>query len=253
MKHYIIMAIPYLVQLACLIHIIRYKKDTFWIWIIIMVPYLGGVIYFFMEILPAIKISKKTIDIYEGLTNFIKPNVKLEKAKQKMLYASTYQNAIEYADALSFAEKYDEALDIYSGQKKTFYINDPELIFKIAFVLYKLGKNEEAMKEITNLKKDNEIAFEKNHWNKLYLLIFENLSDNDNIKKEYNKIREVKKDHSIDLLYLNYLKKIEDLIQLESIISNLEKEKQFLDENGIRYDRKFYRDAFKIGKALPGK
>ncbi len=51
---YLLIALPYLLQLLCIIHIVRTGRNTSWIWLIIFVPYVGGVAYLLVEVLPTL-------------------------------------------------------------------------------------------------------------------------------------------------------------------------------------------------------
>ena len=51
---YLLLALPYLLQLLCIIHVLKTGRNTSWIWLIIFLPYVGGLAYLVVEVLPTL-------------------------------------------------------------------------------------------------------------------------------------------------------------------------------------------------------
>ena len=93
---YALLFLPYALQLLCLVHILKTHRESFWIWIIIMIPYAGGIAYLLVELLPQALSRRKLERLHDSV---VKPGSKLKALRQKAHYSPTHGNQIEYADA----------------------------------------------------------------------------------------------------------------------------------------------------------
>src|SRR5215813_8376547 len=53
-----------ILQAVALIHFIRRRPDTYWLWIIIFLGPLGAAVYIFIEVLPDIGLLKQSFDVF---------------------------------------------------------------------------------------------------------------------------------------------------------------------------------------------
>ncbi len=248
MIRYVFLALPYLLQLLCLIHILKSHKDTFWIWIIIMIPYAGGIAYLLVELLPSVISRRRVYKIQNKIANIIRPGKNLETLHQNSIFSPTHENLMDYADALYNNGNFDKALDIYTKQNNGIFKNDPNLIYKISLSLYYLNKYKDALQILLPLKTKNSNI--KIKIDLLYLLIIENFEEHEKIKNEYEIAIKKNQDKEITIQYIKYLAYKSDKTELDVIFRNLHSEEDNLKARRINYNRKVYIDAFKIEKSI---
>ncbi len=241
-----ILFLPYLLQLLCIVHVIKTHRNTYWIWIIIGVPYAGGLAYLLIEMLPDLLSASKMDTVKDTLVGLIKPDEKFEIIRQKAMYSSTHKNMIEYADALMARNSFTEALGIYTDQNKGAFLNDQELIYRIALAEYSLGNHEKALEHIAALMKSSSSFAKKSRENLLYLLIIEQLKDRDAVKDEYIKTLRLIQNNSIELQYIDFLLRIGDTGELLSLFAKIHLDEQSMKINKFRYDRRFYNSVYRI-------
>ncbi len=242
--------IPYLFQLACIIHIIKNRKSTLWLWIIIMIPYIGGIAYLIIELLPEIFASNELSKAKNSIVNIVKPNLKFEILEEKAKSSSTYTNMVNYADALMDKGRVEEALEIYRNQNRGSFLNDPDLLYRIAGALYSLEKYDEALENINSIfDKDESLNTHKKE-NILYLAIIGKIREPDFVKKEYTKILDKSYDNEIQLAYIRYLIAQKDSGELKNIFEKLHSDEKSLKYSNIWYDKAFYRSVYRLEREL---
>jgi len=247
----IFLLLPYALQLLCIIHIIRAHRNMYWLWIVIAVPYVGGLVYLAVELLPDLLSGKGIDQVRDTLADFIKPGEKFEIIRQKAMYSSTYKNMIEYADALLAKNMAAEALGIYTDQNKGAFLDDPELAYRIALALYKTGDYANAMERLGALMKTSASFERKSRENLLRLMILEKTRDAAFVKAEYQKTLQRIQNNSIELPYIEFLIKTNDRGELKSIFEKIRGDEQSMRINRVRYDRNFYAAAYRLERSIP--
>lgn len=247
----IFLLLPYALQLLCIIHIIRAHRSMYWLWIVIAVPYVGGLVYLAVELLPDLLSGKGIDQVRDTLADFIKPGEKFEIIKQKAMYSSTYKNMIEYADALMAKNMAAEALEIYTEQNKGAFLDDPELAYRIALALYKTGDYANALERLNALMKTSASFERKSRENLLRLMILEKTLDAAAVKAEYQKTLQRIQNNSIELPYIEFLIKTDDRDELKNIFEKIRGDEQSMRINRVRYDRNFYAAAYRLERSIP--
>src|SRR5215471_10316761 len=103
--------ISIVLQVICVLHCIRRGTQQKWIWLIVFVPYIGSIAYFFSEILP----KRSTGDWQEGLSSlFVSPTARIRRLEQNLQFANTFNNRVLLANAYMLSGRMDEAIELYS-------------------------------------------------------------------------------------------------------------------------------------------
>lgn len=250
MMGYVLLALPYILQLFCIVHVLKAHRDSYWIWIIIMLPFVGGIAYLIVEILPSLVSRRSVYRLRENIANALVPGKKLEQIRQKALYTPTHGNMVEYADALLQNGEYAKALDILQEQAQGIFSEDAGLIHKKAHAHYGLRQYDEAMETVLRLRDKTSSSFSASGDIALYLRILEKLNDVDSVKNEYEAYIQKAQDNELVLQYLNYLLAVHDNVKAEALLDRLRVEEASLKLHRIVYDRSFYKKAYAMGKNL---
>ncbi|MBQ3800986.1 MAG: PLDc N-terminal domain-containing protein, partial [Treponema sp.] len=73
MLFYLVSALPYILQLLLIIHIIRNGKPFLWLWLIVFLPYIGGIVYLVMEVLPDLRSGGSVSRMGAAVANAVNP------------------------------------------------------------------------------------------------------------------------------------------------------------------------------------
>ncbi len=242
--------IPYVLQLLCIVHIIKTRRNTYWIWIIVILPYVGGLAYVLIEILPTIASRGNTASIRNTVSNFLNPNQGFEVLRQRAKYSPTHKNIIEYADALMERKEYDKALATYTEQNAGAFLDDPELLYRIANAHFNRGDYDETLRVLSVLKGKSSSYDKYSRENLLYLLTIEKTRDFQYVKTEYQRIMNTIRNNSIEIPYLDFLLRNDDFEEMKAVIERIQDDERAMIVNNSRYDRKFYREASKYKKRM---
>lgn len=135
--HYITIAM----QVLCGIHCLKRGK-TGWLWIIIFLPVVGSLIYFFMEILPSRRISKPNIDV----SAFVNPGGKIKKLEENLRFTDTFNNRMLLADAYLTSGQTDKAVELYESSLTGAFSENEHALAQLVIAYYQLERYSDAIK-----------------------------------------------------------------------------------------------------------
>lgn len=152
----ILALIPYLIQLLLIIHCIKTGRSG-WLWLIVFLPYIGGIVYIIMNVIPDIKESRIINNFGDSLDNTFRPNNKIITLQKLVKKQETITNIIALADAYSDAGNQEEALKLYNECLSGPYEHDSEIEFRIVKTYLKSENYDEAKKALNRYKENNTI------------------------------------------------------------------------------------------------
>ena len=156
--HLIILALPYILQLALIIHIIKTNKPFYWLYLIIFIPYLGGAAYILLELLPAVLSSREIRRAGENLARTLNPSAELKKLEEQLKNQDTVNNRSALAQAYIEAERFTDALPLLQSCLTGPFADNASLLFLNAQALYGSGRVEEAAAIIEKLQKKHALS-----------------------------------------------------------------------------------------------
>lgn len=158
MMYFLLALIPYAVQLFFIIHIIKNRKPFYWLFAILLLPYIGGLVYFFVHILPDLGKNKAARKIGKTIAETINPLGEVNRLLDVVKAQDTIANRLLLAQAYSDAQLYPEAIDWYIKCLEGPYKNDRTILFPLAHT-YFLNNQVDKAQEITS-ELEKEKAFE---------------------------------------------------------------------------------------------
>lgn len=155
---YIFAFLPYIFQLLLIIHMIKRNKPFVWLWLIVFLPYIGGLVYFIMEVLPELIHSQSVSNMGSAIDGRFHPNKKIEDLERLVKRQGTISNIVQLADAYSEAGNYEKAVELYKSCLQGPYEHDGEIQFKIVNSLFRAGNIPFAQEALKIFKEHNEIS-----------------------------------------------------------------------------------------------
>ena len=155
---YIFAFLPYIFQLLLIIHMIKRNKPFVWLWLIVFLPYIGGIVYFIMEVLPELIHSQSVSNMGSAIDGRFHPNKKIEDLERLVKRQGTISNIVQLADAYSEAGNYEKAVELYKSCLQGPYEHDGEIQFKIVNSLFRAGNIPFAQEALRIFKEHNEIS-----------------------------------------------------------------------------------------------
>ena len=104
-------AIIIVLQAICVIHCLKNKTSNNWIWLIVFLPVIGCLIYFFSEILTRNQLR----NFQSGFGEIFSPSGSIKKLEDNLRFSDTFQNRVSLADAYMMNRQYDKAVELYES------------------------------------------------------------------------------------------------------------------------------------------
>ena len=234
---YIFAFLPYIFQLLLIIHMIKRNKPFVWLWLIVFLPYIGGLVYFIMEVLPELIHSQSVSNMGSAIDGRFHPNKKIEDLERLVKRQGTISNIVQLADAYSEAGNYEKAVELYKSCLQGPYEHDGEIQFKIVNSLFRAGNIPFAQEALRIFKEHNEISNQEQ-------AIIEIL-----VNQDFAKLQDIFDNTSNFEVGYNLVKhylEIEDLDKAEAIVEEMKE---------IRIEYPMYKSGqnaiwFKLSKRL---
>ncbi|MDR2897923.1 MAG: hypothetical protein LBU99_03840 [Spirochaetaceae bacterium] len=159
---FILMLITYVIQLLLIIHIMKNSRPYYWILVIIWIPYIGGIAYFLVEILPGLSRNANVRTMGNRLVSSINPMGEINRLKEQTAMQDTVSNRLLLAEAYGNAGMYTEAIDLYKSCLTGPYAKDRSILFPLAESYFHNGSITEARTILDDLEKEKPFtAFEE--------------------------------------------------------------------------------------------
>ena len=143
------------IQVAFAIHAVRTGRELFWVFIIVFIPAIGCVIYFFTQILPDLEQSQVAKKAGDSLVKAIDPQRELRRRKTDLEVTDTIENRIKLADECIEMRYFDEAISLLQTCDKNTHQNDPHILLRLAKAQFGDGQFDATKRTLERLIKVN--------------------------------------------------------------------------------------------------
>ena len=205
-----IFMLPMIVQALFIIHVIKTGRSTSWIYLLVFLPFAGGIAYLVVELIPSM-FNRRSVDrAVESIGDFWRPGGRIERMEDLALHSPTFKNVSALGDTYLDLGRYADAARVYRGCLKPPFENNDVYLYKLAFAYYKrveFEKADEVMEKISLIGLGKLKAQEKLLRGK----IFEGMERWDDAKKFYHDASLKSSDLSYRFEYGLYLKRTGDL------------------------------------------
>lgn len=102
-----------LLQILCIVHVIRNKRNQLWIGALMFLPVASAVAYLVVEVLPGFRTHRHVRIAQASVVAKLDPEREVRAARDALELADTAANRIRLADALADLDRHGEALPVY--------------------------------------------------------------------------------------------------------------------------------------------
>ena len=135
-----------------IIHVLRHRRQTWWILCILLFPLLGSVFYFLYEVVPGSREQRAVLKIGSDIVKAIQPDKELQRRAAEMEVCGSIANRVSFAAACTERGMFDEAIRIYRGAREGQYQNAPDLLLGLARAYYFNNQFPEARATLAELR-----------------------------------------------------------------------------------------------------
>jgi hypothetical protein len=140
-----------LIQIACVVHLIRNHRNNLWLWAIIMLPIAGSAAYLVVEILPGLFQRREVRAVKAAAVKRLDPDRELRAARAAVDVADTAATRTALADALAEAGHWGESVRHYREAMAKSPGKDRAARFKLARACLEAGHAAEARRLLEEL------------------------------------------------------------------------------------------------------
>jgi hypothetical protein len=137
-------------------HVVKTGQDTFWLWIIIMSPPLGGLAYLVIVVIPGLFRGSTARKGAKAAREALDPHRDYREAKAAVDDSPTVHNRMRLAAAATELGRHDEAEALYREAAQGVHAEDPALRLGRAKALIELGRPGEALPLLEAIERDGE-------------------------------------------------------------------------------------------------
>lgn len=140
-----------LLQVICAVHAVKTGRAQTWLWIILFLPGVGCLVYFFAEILPGLQRNSAVRRVGVDVATAIDPGRSLRQLEEELDVADTVSNRRALAQGYLKAGRYDQSVEIFRSCLKGVFKDDLGLSLELAQALFLSGNYQEAKERLDQL------------------------------------------------------------------------------------------------------
>jgi hypothetical protein len=125
-------ALSLMVQVACVVHIMRTGRERFWIYIVVLLPMAGVAAYLVAEVLPSMIGARTSQKVMSGAAKAINPTRDLRQCERALDMADTIQNRQQLAEQYLIHGRPEDAEPLYVRSLVGMHADDPTLLLGLA-------------------------------------------------------------------------------------------------------------------------
>lgn len=119
-------------QVLLVVHVMKTGRQTYWVFIVMMLPLVGAIAYFFVEILPEMAHSRAGRQVAKDLHSVVNPDRELRQLTREAARADTVENRFKLAKECLNKDRYDEARELLEGCLEGIHTEDPSILLALA-------------------------------------------------------------------------------------------------------------------------
>lgn len=143
-------------SVALCVHAVRTGRDMYWLFIILFLQPIGGLVYLVAIVLPEMFGGSTARRVSQAARDTLDPTRAYRTAQKAHEDAPTVANKIRLAVAASSLGRHEEAEQLYREGAQGIHAEDPTLLLGRANALVELGRHPEALPLLDQLAADPE-------------------------------------------------------------------------------------------------
>ncbi len=136
------------------VHVVRTNQNMYWLWLILIIPWLGGIVYIAAIIVPELLGGRTARRVGSAARQTLDPGRAYRTAKADYDQSPTVAHAMHLAAAAMALGRHDEAEALYRQSAQGVHADDPALLLGHANALIELGRFAEALNALERLGQD---------------------------------------------------------------------------------------------------
>lgn len=171
--------ITIIMQAICVIHCVRKGNQQKWIWIIVFLPMIGSIVYFFSEIFT----GRDMRTVQSGVGEIFNPSGSIRKLEENLRFSDTFNNRVALADAYLDARQTAKAAELYESSLTGAFTENEYAISRLIQAYYAEKRYAEIVAIVPKICKLPQFPRSKAHI--LYAMSLANTGRDDAAEQEF--------------------------------------------------------------------
>jgi hypothetical protein len=143
-----------LISVLLCVHVVRTNQQIFWVFIILLLQPLGGLVYFAAVVVPELAGGTRAKRMSMAAREALDPTREYRQAKAAADESPTVHNRMRLAAAAASLGRHAEAEGLYAAAMQGIHADDPALLLGRANALIELGRAAEALPLVEKLSEE---------------------------------------------------------------------------------------------------
>lgn len=148
----VLAALVFVIQLCFAFHALKTGRPYWWLFVIMGFPVMGCILYYFIEVFPASRESRRVAKAMRAVSKALDPDRTLNERLADLEACGSVDNRMALARSCVARGKYFEAAALYRSCMTGMYESDPDVRFGLAGALELSSVFEEALKVASKLR-----------------------------------------------------------------------------------------------------
>jgi hypothetical protein len=142
-------------QVIAVVHLFRTGRNMTWLFLIILVPMVGCLAYFIIEVFPSLGQNPAARKALRRAKQAIDPNRGVREGSLNYERSQNVDTASRLAGELTKAGRHDEAIRVCSEARTGLFEDDPKILLALANAQFAAAKHSEAITTLDYLREKN--------------------------------------------------------------------------------------------------
>jgi hypothetical protein len=143
------------IQVALIIHVLKTGREYWWILLLLFLPGIGSIIYFFVEILPSLRGNMTARRAARRVTGIVDPGRNLRQHTLEYERSHNVESATRLAAELTKDGKPDEAIEVCEQARAGIFEDDPTILLTLANAYFAKEDYARAVATLDRLREKN--------------------------------------------------------------------------------------------------
>lgn len=204
--HIVLLVLSFLIQASLAVHAYKTGRER-WIYLIVLAPVIGSVIYVFAEVLPELRYTPSGRKAASRMAGMIAPSDNMTKLRERLALLDSVENRQSLARECVKVGEYQEAIELYTSCLKGIYKDDPQLMLELANANY-LDERYSNAKDIFIRLRDAHPNYRHAEGHLMFARALENMGEDSNALTEYKELANYYPGEEANCRYALLLKKM---------------------------------------------
>jgi hypothetical protein len=170
-------------QAICVIHCVRRNNQLWWIYLIIFLPLIGCIAYFFSEIYPVRGLG----NIQSDLGTVFNPAGRIRRLENILRFSDTFNNRVMLADAYLGIGRVDDAIRIYESSLTGAFVEN-DYVFRQLISAYFIRERYDDLIPLAR-KIYSHPEFQRSRGHIQYACALADVGDSEGAEREFKKMK----------------------------------------------------------------